>query len=94
METINIDNEKQRRAARKNSYPNNFYPKNLNRDIENLIDFSKEELAEKKITLSLAGRIMTKREMGKAAFFHIQDRTAKAQIYINKKNFYKNEFFG
>lgn len=34
--------------------------------------------------LKLAGRIMTKRLMGKAAFFHIQDRTGLLQVYIRE----------
>lgn len=34
--------------------------------------------------VSIAGRIMSIRIMGKASFFHIQDSTAKIQIYIRK----------
>jgi len=39
-----------------------------------------EKLAEKEI--SCAGRIIAKRIMGKASFVHIQDRTAKLQLYV------------
>ena len=46
--------------------------------------FTKEELAEKKKTVSLAGRIMTKRGKGKAGFTHIQDLTGQIQLYIRK----------
>ena len=46
--------------------------------------FSKEELAEKDIPVSIAGRIMTKRDMGKAGFVHIQDRFGQIQIYLRK----------
>jgi lysyl-tRNA synthetase class 2 len=35
-------------------------------------------------TVSVAGRMMSVRLMGKAAFFHLQDRTGKIQIYIRK----------
>ncbi len=35
-------------------------------------------------TVSLAGRMMTKRIMGKASFFDLQDRDGKMQIYIKK----------
>jgi lysyl-tRNA synthetase class 2 len=35
-------------------------------------------------TVSVAGRMMSIRLMGKAAFFHIQDRSGKIQIYIRK----------
>ncbi|HEX7066146.1 MAG TPA: lysine--tRNA ligase [Bacillales bacterium] len=47
-------------------------------------DFSKEELGEKEIPVSLAGRIMTKRGKGKAGFSHIQDLTGQVQIYVRK----------
>ncbi|PLT43609.1 Lysyl-tRNA synthetase (class II) [Paenibacillus pasadenensis] len=47
-------------------------------------DLSKEELEEKAIQVSLAGRIMQKRGMGKAAFAHIQDLTGRIQIYVRQ----------
>ncbi len=47
-------------------------------------DFSKEELAEKAIEVTLAGRIMQKRGMGKASFTHIQDLTGRIQIYVRQ----------
>lgn len=34
--------------------------------------------------VSIAGRIMSLRHMGKAAFFHIQDDSGKLQVYIKK----------
>ena len=34
-------------------------------------------------TVSVAGRIMTKRVMGKASFFNLQDETGKIQVYIS-----------
>lgn len=47
--------------------------------------FSKEELAEKApIPVTIAGRIMTKRDMGKAGFMHLQDRGGKIQVYVRK----------
>lgn len=47
-------------------------------------EFSKEELEEKEITVSIAGRIMTKRSKGKAGFAHIQDLHGQVQIYVRK----------
>jgi lysyl-tRNA synthetase, class II len=47
-------------------------------------EFSKEELEEKEITVSIAGRIMTKRGKGKAGFAHIQDLPGQIQIYVRK----------
>ncbi|MGA9172601.1 MAG: lysine--tRNA ligase [Thermoactinomyces sp.] len=44
--------------------------------------FSKEELAEKNIQVSIAGRLMAKRQQGKASFAHLQDMTGRVQIYV------------
>jgi len=45
---------------------------------------TKEALAEEKITVTLAGRIMTKRGKGKVGFTHIQDATDQIQLYVRK----------
>lgn len=46
--------------------------------------FTHEELEEKNIEVSVAGRIMFIRKMGKASFFSIQDKAGFIQIYIRK----------
>lgn len=45
---------------------------------------TKEELEEKSIVVSVAGRIMTKRGKGKAGFAHIQDLNGQVQIYVRQ----------
>ncbi|WHX49206.1 lysine--tRNA ligase [Paenibacillus woosongensis] len=45
---------------------------------------TKEELEEKKVEVSVAGRIMAKRGMGKASFAHIQDLSGRIQIYVRQ----------
>ncbi|MBN3524377.1 lysine--tRNA ligase [Paenibacillus apiarius] len=47
-------------------------------------DMTKEELDEAGAEVSLAGRIMAKRGMGKASFAHIQDLTGRIQIYVRQ----------
>ncbi len=47
-------------------------------------DRSREDLEAAAIELSLAGRIMTIRKMGKASFFHMQDRDGEFQCFISK----------
>ncbi|MBU7594060.1 lysine--tRNA ligase [Metabacillus halosaccharovorans] len=47
-------------------------------------EFEKEELEEKEVSVTIAGRIMTKRGKGKAGFAHIQDLTGQIQIYVRK----------
>lgn len=55
----------------------------VTKDLEALYDsLTKEELAEKEITVSIAGRLMTKRVQGKASFAHLQDLSGKIQIYV------------
>jgi lysyl-tRNA synthetase class 2 len=53
---------------------------------ENYEVFSNEELEEKNIKVSIAGRIMTKRIKGKAGFMHIQDKFGQIQIYLKIDN--------
>ena len=50
---------------------------------EEYLDKSKEELDEIKASVTVAGRIMTKRRKGKAGFFHVQDKFGQIQIYIS-----------
>ncbi|KEO83081.1 lysine--tRNA ligase [Tumebacillus flagellatus] len=45
---------------------------------------SKEELAELKQRVMIAGRIMLKRGQGKAGFAHIQDQFGRVQIYVKQ----------
>ncbi len=59
-------------------YPYRFDVTGYSRTI---IDSFQEETPE---TFSIAGRIMTLRKMGKASFFHIQDREGKIQVYIKR----------
>ncbi len=47
-------------------------------------DVSKEDLAEKEIATTIAGRVMTKRGKGKVGFSHIQDATGQIQLYVRK----------
>ena len=66
-------------------YPNDFRPSHTTRDI--LADFSNlsdQELAGLTSEFQVAGRIMGMRKMGKASFFHIQDRWGRLQVYARK----------
>ena len=46
--------------------------------------YTKEELESKDVITSVAGRIMSKRRMGKLGFMHIQDKEGMIQIVVNK----------
>ena len=52
--------------------------------VEEFDKFSKEELEEKSVTVTIAGRIMTKRGKGKAGFAHVQDLGGQIQIYVRQ----------
>ena len=66
-----------------NAYPNDFKRKNLAGEIKKDLDqFSKEELEKKKKMVSVAGRIMLRRMMGKASFTTLQDFSGRIQLYV------------
>ena len=46
--------------------------------------YTLEELDAKNVIVKVAGRIMSKRRMGKIGFMHIQDRYGQLQIYLRK----------
>lgn len=50
--------------------------------IDNFSQFDHDQLEEKNIEVSIAGRIMLKRGQGKAGFMHIQDRDGQIQVYV------------
>ena len=50
---------------------------------EKFADIPHEEFEEREDLVTVAGRIMFIRKMGKASFFTIQDKTDKIQIYIS-----------
>ncbi len=66
-----------------NAFPNDFRRNvvagELHAEYENK---SKEELEELNIRVSVAGRMMLKRVMGKASFATIQDMSGRIQFYV------------
>lgn len=78
-----------------NAYPNDFNRDALAQELHsNYSALSNEELEEKAIKVFLAGRMMTRRVMGKASFAHFQDMSGKIQAYIARDSLpegvYKN----
>uniref|UniRef100_A0A7V6CE45 Lysine--tRNA ligase n=1 Tax=Thermodesulfobacterium geofontis TaxID=1295609 RepID=A0A7V6CE45_9BACT len=75
------------------SYPNDFRPKDRAKYLKEIYkDMPLEELEKREIEFSLAGRVMTKREMGKIIFSHIQDETDKIQILVTKSELSEEDF--
>lgn len=67
--------------AGKNPYENYFKPDHFSVDLmnRNQAEFDENE------TIKIAGRIRSKRLMGKAAFMEIEDATGRIQVYGNQK---------
>lgn len=79
------------------AYPNTFKPENLASDlISKYGDIEKQELEELGIQVAVAGRMMSRRIMGKASFAHLQDRSERVQVYVSRdalpEGFYNEEF--
>jgi len=80
---------KQKLAALKNAgaqpYPNDFFPSHTAADLHTrFAGVSEEELAKGTEAVRIAGRIMSVRHFGKAAFFHLQDRSGQIQVYVRQ----------
>ena len=69
-----------------NAYPNDFRRDAFAGDLQDAYgEFDKESLAEKKAQVKVVGRMMLKRNMGKASFATIQDVSGQIQLYINNQ---------
>ena len=69
----------------KQPYKNGLSPKDVSLDLHGQYDsLSKEELESKKVSISIAGRIMAIRHFGKAAFIRIKDRKGYIQVFMQK----------
>ena len=65
------------------AYPNDFKRSHFILPLHETYDSSDTEVLEsEQPVVSIAGRIMTRRLMGKASFINLQDMTGVMQIYI------------
>lgn len=68
-----------------NPYPNHFRRHHLAADL--LLTYEKDDaetLLQKNQQVSIAGRIVLKRDMGKSMFLDIQDMSGKIQVYLKQ----------
>jgi lysyl-tRNA synthetase class 2 len=66
-------------------FGSSFYAEDHASELLNKLDsVGKETLEANPVFCSLAGRIISMRDFGKAAFAHIQDSTGKIQVYFRK----------
>ncbi len=70
-----------------NAFPNDFRRSDYAGDLHRQYDASsREELEAKAVRVSLAGRMMAKRIMGKASFTQLQDMSGRIQLFLNRDN--------
>ena len=68
------------------AYPNTFRKKDYANNIsEKYRDLEKEDIAKKNIPVSIAGRLLTIRNMGNSSFANLHDESGNIQIYLQKK---------
>lgn len=66
------------------------FPTHFHRDtlaqvlLDRYSDKNEAELESNPVLVSLAGRIMTRRLMGKASFIHLQDMSGRIQVYLRQ----------
>lgn len=67
------------------NFPNQFQRNHLAQVILNDYESKdKETLAEQAIEVAVAGRMVLRRVMGKASFFHLQDMSGRIQVYLRE----------
>jgi len=70
-----------------NAFPNDFRRDALASDlIEHHDDKDRDTLKSEGIRVKVAGRMMSRRVMGKASFAHLQDMSGKIQLYLKRDN--------
>jgi len=79
------------------AFPNDFRRKDISDKLHaKYNEKTKEELEELAVEVTVAGRMMTRRIMGKASFATIQDMGGRVQVYVARDNlaegFYNTEF--
>ncbi|MCX7116298.1 MAG: lysine--tRNA ligase [Gammaproteobacteria bacterium] len=75
-------------------FPNQYRRSHLAHPIaEQYANLEAEPLAEAKVNVNVAGRIVLRRLMGKASFVHIQDGTGRIQAYVRQNDVDNYELF-
>ena len=68
-----------------NPYPNDFHRNALADELQHVYGTHENELLDKdKVEVSVAGRMMVKRVMGKASFIKLQDRSGQIQVRVER----------
>lgn len=70
-----------------NAYPNDFARHDLAKDLHNAYEqLDHDALESKSVSVTVAGRMMTRRLMGKASFLNLQDVSGQIQVYLKSSD--------
>jgi lysyl-tRNA synthetase class 2 len=67
-----------------NAFPNDFRRDAFVGDLQDKYADDKEGVEQQSLRVKVAGRLMTKRIMGKASFAHIQDMSGQMQLFLQR----------
>ncbi len=91
MENVNsliqerINKTEKLKAMGVNPYPSGYRPDiAISEALDRFGDMEEETLEKERGLYNFAGRIISRRDFGKASFIHIKDRTGRIQAYIRK----------
>ncbi len=87
----------QRMRDNGNAFPNDFRRNSMAGELHAEYDAKSDETLESlSLRVSLAGRMMSRRVMGKASFAHLQDMSGRMQLFIQRdaleEEFYNQQF--
>lgn len=67
------------------SYPNDFVPNADSDEVQSTYgELDAEALQERAVRIKYAGRMMTRRQMGKASFAHLDDGRGRLQVFLRQ----------
>ena len=75
------------------AYPNDFRPTSISQDLhESCGEKTAEALTDEAIEVTLAGRLMSQRVMGKSSFANLQDRGGCIQLLVRRERVGEDEY--
>ncbi len=75
------------------AYPNDFRPDAQAGELQQRFqDYSSEDLQNEKVVVNIAGRLMSRRRMGKVTFADFRDASGKIQLFVRKNALSEDEY--
>lgn len=75
-----------------NAYPNDFRRDALAADLHNKFATAEDLAAADPAPVKIAGRLMSRRDLGKSTFAHLQDMSGQLQLFLNAKHLGEDEY--